>query len=203
QQLGRHSFKYGFSFERDRGRGTWQLRYPASITLYSPAQARAAGISVPASYTTRQDLLQLPVQGFNFAYGTPEQPPFRPDKAAINHRARFFLGDSWKVTKSFTLNFGVSYSFEDNLVNYDLDKPASLSKVLNGATQASRRDWNNWAPQFGFAWSPGSNAKTVIRGGFGIYYDTLQANVRLVERTQLAPAGVGFPIVGQDIIPDP
>jgi hypothetical protein len=203
QQVGRHSLKYGFSFERDRGRGTWQLRYPASITLYSPVEARAGGIAVPAVYNTREDLLQLPVHDFVFGYGSPEQPPFRPDKAAINHRARFFIGDSWKVKNHFTLSFGIAYSFEDNLVNYDLDKPASLSKVLRGAIQPTRRDWNNWAPQFGFAWAPGTDAKTVVRGGFGIYYDTLQLNVRLIERTQLAPAGVGYPIVGQDVIPDP
>jgi hypothetical protein len=203
QQLGRHSFKYGFDFERARGRGTWQLRYPASITLYSPTQARLAGISIPAAFTTRSDLLQLPVAGFTFGYGNAEQPPFRPDQAAVNHRARFFSGDSWKIAKNFTLNLGIAYSFEDNLVNWDLNKPASLAKVLHGATQPSRRDWNNWAPQFGFAWSPGAGSKTVVRGGFGIYYDTLQLNVRLIERTQLAPAGVGFPIVSQDIIPDP
>ena len=202
-QVGRHSLKYGFSFERDRGRGTWQLRYPASINLYSPVEARAAGISVPAVFNTREDLLQLPVHDFVFGYGSPEQPPFRPDKAAINRRPRFFLGDSWKVRSNFTLNFGIAYSFEDNLVNYDLDKPASLSKILNGAIQPTRRDWNNWAPQLGFAWSPGSQSKTVVRGGFGIYSDTLQLNVRLIERTQLAPAGVGYPIVGQDVIPDP
>ena len=203
QQKDRHSLKYGFSLERIRGRGSWQYRYPASVSLYSPAQARAAGISVPATFTTLQDVLQLPVQGFTFGVGNPQQPPYHPEAASVNHRVRFYAGDSWKITKSLTLNFALSYSFEDNLVSTDLPKPASLSKILNGNLQPTRRDWNNIAPMVGFAWAPGNNPKTVIRGGFGIYYDTLLANVRLVERTYLAPYGVGYAVMSQDVVPDP
>jgi Carboxypeptidase regulatory-like domain len=203
QQIGRHAFKYGVQFERVRGRGTWQYRYPASISLYSPAEARAAGISIPAAFGTREDLLQLPVQGFTFGVGNPEQPPYHPEAASINHRARFYFGDSWKATPRLTISASLAYSFEDNLVNHDLPKPKSLSVLLNGDLQPTRRDWNNIAPMVGFAWSAGKSAKTVVRGGYGIYYDTLLFNVRLIERTYLAPFGVGYSALNQDVVPDP
>jgi len=203
QQKGRHSLKYGASFERVEGRGSWQYRYPASVSLYSPAQARAAGITVPSSFTTVQDLLQLPVQSFTFGVGNPAQPPYKPENASTNHRSRVYFGDSWKVTKNLTINFALAYSYEDNLVNWDLPKPKVLAPLLNGDLSPTRKDPNNFAPMFGFAWAPHNNTKTVIRGGYGIYYDTLLFNVRLVERSYLAPYGVGYAVLSQDYVPDP
>ena len=41
-------------------------------------------------------------------------------------------------------------------------------------------DKNDWAPRIGFAWDPWNNAKTVLRGGYGIYYD--QALIGIVEQ---------------------
>ncbi|MBI1786702.1 MAG: carboxypeptidase regulatory-like domain-containing protein [Acidobacteria bacterium] len=34
-------------------------------------------------------------------------------------------------------------------------------------------DWNNFAPRFGFAYRPSSNNRTVVRGGYGIYYNII------------------------------
>ena len=51
------------------------------------------------------------------------------------------------------------------------------------------RDYNNIAPRLGFAWSPGKTQSLVIRGGYGIYYSTINANV----------AGVAAPLSGKKI----
>ena len=46
--------------------------------------------------------------------------------------------------------------------------------------RVQQKDTNDWAPRIGFAWDPWNNAKTVFRGGYGIYYD--QALIGIVEQ---------------------
>jgi hypothetical protein len=36
---------------------------------------------------------------------------------------------------------------------------------------------NDFAPRIGFAWNPGGDARTVIRGGYGMYYTQIQSNI--------------------------
>ena len=67
--------------------------------------------------------------------------------------------------------------------------PASFD-VTNGFAYAGvnspfgrrvqQNDKNDWGPRIGFAWDPWNNAKTVLRGGYGIYYD--QALIGIVEQ---------------------
>ena len=46
--------------------------------------------------------------------------------------------------------------------------------------RVQQNDTNDWGPRIGFAWDPWNNAKTVLRGGYGIYYD--QALIGIVEQ---------------------
>jgi hypothetical protein len=89
-----------------------------------------------------------------------------------------------------TLSFGASYSYETNLQNHDLAKPA-LIRPLIGKLGKPGPDTNNIAPSFGFAWDVGNKGNTVIRGGAGIYYDTVLFVTRLRERATIGPAGNG------------
>lgn len=64
-----------------------------------------------------------------------------------------FVQDDWRVKPNLTLSFGVRWEWQTNI-----------------------NDYGDFAPRFGFAWSPDSNkrggrAKTVIRGGWGMFYD--------------------------------
>ncbi len=58
--------------------------------------------------------------------------------------------DDWRVVPSLTLSYGMRYEWQNNL-----------------------RDWNNYAPRFGFGWSPFKNGRTTIRGGVGVFFDWL------------------------------
>lgn len=71
--------------------------------------------------------------------------------------AGLFAGDEWRLRPNLTLNLGLRYE-----------------------TQSNIHDWRDIAPRVAAAWAPGSSAKkrgkTVLRAGFGIFYDRLPLN---------------------------
>ena len=97
-----------------------------------------------------------------FALGLPtvyQQGFGEPVWAGWTNRLNFFVEDSIRVTPDFLVTLGLRHEFE-----FKTRFP---------------RDNNNLAPRAGFAWSP--DDKTVVRGGFGIYYARIDAQVTYVN----------------------
>lgn len=90
-----------------------------------------------------------------------------------------------------TLNYGLAWNIDRNQ-NYDLNKPALLSPILGAdGLGPTRKQWKNFSPSLGLAWTPSRHGETVIRAGAGIYYDFLiQPNLD-PERALLGPPGLG------------
>jgi hypothetical protein len=113
----------------------------------------------------------------------------------------FFAQDDWKVMRDLTVNLGLRYDlhpgwFERNdrqaifdlasgrivVPDGGLDKvsplmPASYVNVVTASSvglpdrRLIRTDRNNFAPRIGVAYRPFGGARTVLRGGYGLYYD--------------------------------
>ncbi len=199
-QLGSHRVKFGGEWEHFSGTGYWGFFDPARAYLLSPEFLLGVGIpaavfpllGLPLTINTADDLKKLPVVTFLLGIGDRAQPSFRLDKAKTNERFHFYAQDSWKVTPQLTLNYGMGWEHESNVLNYDLPKPAILAPIYGSDLSPTRKEWKNFEPAVGFAWSVGKSGKTVVRGGAGIFYDTQLVWWRLGERAVIGASGRQF-----------
>ncbi|MEK6300756.1 MAG: TonB-dependent receptor [Acidobacteriota bacterium] len=91
----------------------------------------------------------------------------------------FYINDSFRVRPNLTLSAGLRYEFNsppvDEFDRANLFDPATRSLVAVGTNGVPRggyeADKNNWAPRLGFAWTLGSKGDTVLRAGYGVYFD--------------------------------
>jgi len=102
-----------------------------------------------------------------------------------------YAQDEWRVSKSLKVTLGLRAEHDSNPVcqtncSAILAGPfsslsTSTSTPYNQLVSANRNqifrsvDAIDFAPRFGFAWSPGGADKTVVRGGFGLFYDAFPA----------------------------
>ena len=149
-------------------------------------------------------------------YGTFQQAFGLRDFTLKTPDYALFFQDDWRVTPRLTLNLGLRWDYQQ------FPKPQfpnNLTPVLNTNTatipqrytQADANeiisrtghfpsDNNNFGPRIGFAWDIFGNSKTVLRGGYGLYYGR-------VPNTFLSSAvtntgGAGSQLSAQSIRPD-
>jgi hypothetical protein len=190
-QHGTHRARFGVDWEHNRGGLVLPFINPL-ITLFSPQQARQANIPIPAAFNTVDDILQLPLQTVMVAVGDdPRVPQEGGDNVRRWNTLRLYSQDTWRLHPRLTLNYGLGWNIDRNL-NYDLSKPALLAPILGpDGLGPTRKQWRNFSPLLGLAWTPSSNGKTVIRAGAGIFYDFLFPFLLDTERALLGPPGLG------------
>jgi Carboxypeptidase regulatory-like domain len=123
----------------------------AAATL-CPGGTTADGAAVNPLQSASLGLPQVYQQGF----GDPTYPYYtRP-------LTELYGQDSWKITSGFTLNYGLRYS---------LDTQFTPLSTYN----------KDFAPRVSFAWDPFKDHKTVIRGGYGIFYGPVDVQIPDVD----------------------
>ncbi len=193
-QIGRHALKIGgeyrhanvnvgyytngrgkFSF--DGSRGPWNAPAGSSAAVIAQyAAASATNCASAAIATTNCGSLNNLA---DYLLGDPTNSAGavilrnNPQRVYLVTSVDGWLHDDFQVTQKLSVNLGVRYTYpgrvrDQNNTLYNFD-PSTVSFL---PVPLFNRDVTDYAPRFGFSYNPTSNASTVIRGGYGWYYDT-------------------------------
>ena len=157
------SFTFGTDFERD-----------ASGAIIRDSSGQATTISALERY--RRTLLGM--AGYHpsqFSINTGD-----PTLGLTQWEMGWFAQDDWKISRRFTVSYGVRHEFQTHL-----------------------DDKLNFAPRVGFGWQADSKGKSTIRGGFGLFYNWVENGVTLDtirldglhQRQLLIPTPAFFPSI--------
>ncbi len=163
---GKHATKFGVNFIHEPVLGG---AFPGNQeTLYSLPMNPTDYLGNPAQFQA------------DFAAGASTTPASDGSFSQSVQRLGLYVEDSWRVTPRFTLNYGLRYQTTFGLFDASgrsqLDNPAYVTlRALNIPLESSApHDYRKqFGPRIGIAYAPGSSAKTVIRAGFGMFYNDL------------------------------
>jgi len=204
-----HIFRFGVGYNHIQGGGFAEFLglAPAvgSPSTATPANVFPGGASNPLNY---------PVTNVNLGNGQG----FSSEKAAFgfpggglgpDNRFSWYIGDSWKIKRNFTLTAGLRYVRDTGRTDSDLGPLPVLDQFNNqfysGLGNRVSQPNQNFAPQLGFAWDPKSNGKTVVRAGIGLFYENSIWNNNLFDRPGRLEKGLllGFQPVCSSGAPQP
>lgn len=155
---GRHEFKVGVDLNWLKGNLLFDL-FKAGAFFFS-ADDPTLGEQVPADFAL-------------LGFGTTELNGFKYQQHG------FYVQDDWHPRENLTINLGLRYDVEVGLLKHDFLNPLRGEGIPFFEGEL-KNDTNNFAPRLGFAWDPRNDNVTVIRGGYGHYYDVTASEIATV-----------------------
>lgn len=179
---GKHDIKFGYEFRRTSVSQIFNRTFRGKLTFDSLAE---------------------------FLAGTPTggtQGTGSTNRNTFENSHALYLQDSYRLTRRFTLNLGLRYDYfgiiqekHDMFTNVD---PTTGVVSSVGKARLYQPDYNNWAPRVSAAWDVTGKGRTVVRAGFGVFYDAYSqdmfiGHIPFSSSFDPGPAYSGLPGVGQ------
>lgn len=183
---GKHTLHFGGEYEYSQAFGEINVFGSGSVILTSDfGFANLNGQPGPPND------LDIPIAAA-IQSAAPIQPV--PIPKISNSYIAFFAQDDWRINHKLTLNLGLRWDFDTDATgtsapygpcpNLTQQPTSPCVWMANVIDLHHSPDKKNFGPRVGFAYDPFGQGKTVIRGGYGIFYDRIVFEVPGYERVQ-------------------
>lgn len=156
-KAGKHDIKFGYEFRRTSVSQIFNRGFRGTLSFASLATFIQG---IPSGGTQRQ--------------GNTNRNTFENSHSG-------YVQDSYRWRKNVTFNLGLRYDYygliqekNSNFTNFDGTTGAT---ILVGQGRLYQPDYNNFAPRVSAAWDLTGKQKTVIRAGYGIFYDAFSQDL--------------------------
>ena len=168
--VGNHTLKWGYEFIRP-------------VFEFNLALLRTASFTGTRTGNAIADFMIGAFDTSTIEFGIADHSP-----STVKHQA--FIADSWKIHPRLTLDYGLRYEpfipFDQKGGRHTTWSPGVQSTVVPDAprgilfpgdpglpSRLTNSDLNNFAPRLGVAWDVTGDARTVVRGGYGLFYQQI------------------------------
>jgi Carboxypeptidase regulatory-like domain/TonB dependent receptor len=179
--VGKHQFRFGGEFRRAQLEEFYHRHALGNFVFDGSQGPWATDTTVSSNVLALADFLAGDVSRSSIAVGDPTRLVFVKTFS-------LFAQDAWQFNQKLTFNYGLRWDYEGPLGNGDKDlsvfDPSKGGLVFQGAGISSvyPKDFRNFSPRVGFAYKVGQKGDLVVRGGFGVYFDTPNLNPFLDNR---------------------
>jgi hypothetical protein len=165
-KIGKHDLKFGFEFRR------------TSVSQFFDKYFRGR-----LEFLTLDDFLAGNV---NTAFGKSIQYSGDSTRNTYENSYGFYAQDSFRLTQRITLNYGLRWDYfgvvaeKNNLFsNFDTTTGQLVQVGPGGLSQLYKPDYKNFSPRLSIAWDVFGTGRTVVRSGFGLFYDAFSQDMFL------------------------
>jgi hypothetical protein len=192
---GTHQLRIGGAMNQGRIDGFYRAGERGNFS-FNGLQGPWKSMAIDNNILSLADFLAGYVYQSSIAVGNPE-------RFVTMNGFNFFVHDSWQVSRKLNVNYGLRYEYTGplhdsakDLSEFDPSVPGGLAVAGEQIPNLYQRYWKNFLPRGGFAYQPTGRGDLVIRGGIGLYIDTVPILPFLNNSNSLASYGApnGGPI---------
>jgi outer membrane receptor protein involved in Fe transport len=191
---GKHDIKFGYEFRRTSVSQFFNRTFRGKLQFANQFDSTGT-----LTETSLQEFLAGTPTGGTQGAGSTNRNTFENSHA-------FYVQDSIRLNRRFTVNLGLRYDYfgivQEKHGMFNNVNPTTGQVFAVGNGRLYKPDFNNWAPRVSAAWDVTGQGRTVIRAGYGIFYDAVSQDMFLGHipySSSFAPGAAysGLPGIGQ------